>query len=122
MRKGEIIHSCRQFYEVYHVNRREWNSIFNAKKLSLRSKEYKQYDKTTKRKIILQTTKGKKALAARVLIYTYIVPAIPVLICDLSAAAHRASPKSAILGERFSSSRMLLILMSLWIIFLWEPP
>jgi len=53
---------------------------------------------------------------------THSVPAIPVLRCVLSAPKHRARPKSAILGLRFSSRRTLLLLMSLWMILISEPP
>jgi len=51
----------------------------------------------------------------------YSVPAIPVLKCDLSPPKHRARPKSAILGVRFSSRRTLLLLMSLWMILILVP-
>lgn len=54
--------------------------------------------------------------------FAYSVPAIPVLTWDLSGLTHRASPKSAIFGVSFSSRRMLLALMSLWIIFVAVPP
>lgn len=53
---------------------------------------------------------------------THSVPAIPVLIWDLSEAIKRARPKSAIFGSKLSSSKMLLAFMSLWIIFVPQPP
>lgn len=52
---------------------------------------------------------------------TYSVPAIPVLKCDLSAPKHRARPKSAILGVRFSSRRTLPLLISRWMILILVP-
>jgi len=53
--------------------------------------------------------------------HTYSVPAIPVLVCVLSVPMERMSPKSAILGLRFRSRRILLVLMSLWMIFTSDP-
>uniref|UniRef100_A0A7N0ZRZ0 Uncharacterized protein n=1 Tax=Kalanchoe fedtschenkoi TaxID=63787 RepID=A0A7N0ZRZ0_KALFE len=53
---------------------------------------------------------------------TYSVPAMPVLMWDSSPpGTHLASPKSAILGTRFSSSRILLPFMSRWMILTGEP-
>lgn len=51
---------------------------------------------------------------------TYLVPATRVLTCVSSSGKRRAMPKSAILGIHLSSSRMLLALMSRWMIHLCE--
>ena len=50
---------------------------------------------------------------------TYRVPATLVLICVMLPGKNFANPKSAILGLRFLSRRMLLALMSRWTIGGW---
>lgn len=74
-----------------------------------------------KEKIKFNTLIFETCIGREINIHTHSVPAIPVLVWVLSVPNERASPKSAILGLRFWSRRMLLVLMSLWMIFTSDP-